>query len=72
MKLDGKISYVAMWNMQMFSLVAGNLEVDTRRGRSSWFQDPNGCTQSYRPILDSYLEMNDCCFLQNPYLLTIN
>jgi hypothetical protein len=72
MKLDGKISYVSLLNMQMLSLVARNLEVDLRRDRVSWFEDPNSFTQTLHPILDSCLEMNDCCFLSNTYLLTIN
>jgi hypothetical protein len=56
MKLGGKISYVSLWNMQMLSLVTRNLEVDMRRDRLSWFEDPNGFTRSLRPILFSILK----------------
>lgn len=72
MKLDGQISYVALWHMQMLSLVARNLEVDIRREHLSWFEVSKGFTQSLHPILDSYLEINVYCFFPNPYLLTIN
>jgi hypothetical protein len=72
MKLDGEISYGALWHMQMLSVVARNLEVDKSKEHLSWFEVPKEFTQSLHPILDSYLEINVYCFFPNPYLLTIN
>ena len=72
MKLGGEISSVSLWNVHLHYSVARNLEVNVRKDRLSWFQDPYRFTQSLHPILDSYLEINDCRFLPNPYLLAIN
>jgi hypothetical protein len=56
----------------MFALGVRNLEVAVRTDHLSCFEDSYGFRLSLHPILDSYLEVNDYCFLPNPYLLTIH